>query len=194
MSILIGLTGPTGAGKSSMAVVARKFGVKVVDCDLLAREAVLPGTDGFAALQKAFGPKIVKADGTLDRKALAAEAFSTPQKTELLNQTLLPHIATLVKRELNAERVLLDAPTLFESGLDALCDQTVAVLADERKRLARITERDGISTEEAKLRMNAGKPNAYYIERADHILYNNDGPIAFEFEAAGLLKTIFGGN
>ncbi len=193
MSILIGLTGPTGAGKSSVSPVAQKFGFKVVDCDVLARKAVLPGTSGLSALKQAFGKKIVQADGTLDRKALAAEAFASAEKTELLNRTLLPHIAELVRSELNAERVLLDAPTLFESGLDSLCDCTVAVLADEQKRLCRIMERDGITNSGAKLRMNAGKPNAYYIERADHILYNNDGPLAFEFEAAGLLKTICGG-
>ena len=193
MSVLVGLTGPTGSGKSSAAAVARKMGIKVIDCDLIARQAVLPDTKGLEALVEAFGREILHPDGTLDRKKMAALAFATKEKTELLNRTLLPHIAELVRAELNAERILLDAPTLFESGLDSICDSTVAVLADPAQRLSRIISRDGLTVEEAQQRMNAGKPNTYYIERAEHIIYNNDGPNIFEFEVSGLFKIIYGG-
>lgn len=169
------------------------MGVKVIDCDQLAREAVLPGTNGLRALVETFGKEILAPDGTLDRKKMAAVAFATREKTELLNRTLLPHVAELVRARLDAERILLDAPTLFESGLDAICDSTLAVLADPAQRLSRIIARDGLTINEAQQRMNAGKPDAYYIERAEHIIYNNDGPNIFEFEVSGLFKIIYGG-
>ena len=88
---------------------------------------------------------------------------------------------------------MLDAPTLFESGLDSICDKTVAVLSDPAKRLARIMERDSLTSDEALQRMNAGKNDKFYIERSDHIIYNNDGSNIFEFEIAGLFKVIYGG-
>ena len=193
MSILVGLTGPTGSGKSYASTVARKMGIKVVDCDVLARKAVLPQTPGLKALTEAFGEEILNADGTLNRKKMAAAAFSTPENTQLLNKTLLPYITELVKAELNEEKILLDAPTLFESGLDSICNTTIAVLADHSQRRARIIQRDGLTINEAEQRMNAGKPDVFYIEHADHIIYNNDGPNIFEFEVAGLFKLIYGG-
>ena len=117
MSVIIGLTGPTGAGKSTAAAAAEKFGLQVIDCDKLARAAAEKGTDGLKALVAAFGKEILLTDGSLDRRALAAAAFASPQKTELLNETILPHIVNLVLAEAEGKNVLLDAPTLFEAGL-----------------------------------------------------------------------------
>ena len=113
MSILVGLTGPTGSGKSTAAAVAEKMGIKVIDCDKLARKAVERGSEGLKALVNAFGSDILASDGSLDRKAMAKRAFSSQENTELLNKTLLPHISELVKSQLDAEHILLDAPTFF---------------------------------------------------------------------------------
>ena len=96
MSVIIGLTGPTGAGKSTAAAAAEGFGLQIIDCDKLARAATEKGTDGLKALVAAFGDEILSPDGSLDRRALAAAAFASPQKTELLNKTILPHIVKLV--------------------------------------------------------------------------------------------------
>ena len=86
----------------------------------------------------------------------------------------MPFIVELVNEEIkNSEKVLLDAPTLFESGMDKLCLKTVAVLADREIRLKRIMTRDGIDEESALLRINAGKPDGFYIENADYIILNN---------------------
>ena len=173
MNKIIGLTGPTGSGKSSAALIAKNFGIKVVDCDKLARKAVKKGSDGLNDLVAAFSPGILKKDGALNRRELAKRAFSSKKNTELLNKTLLPHIAKLVKAELNGKTVLLDAPTLFESGLDSVCDVTIAVLANKDDRIKRIMERDKLSLENALLRINAGKDDGFYKERADFVLYNN---------------------
>ena len=171
--MIIGLTGPTGAGKSSLSAFAQSIGFKVIDCDKLARKATEKGTEGLNALVEAFGEGILNADNSLNRKALAEKAFASPQKTELLNKTILPFIIALVEKEIDCDKVLLDAPTLFESGVDKLCDKTVAVLADSKIRLQRIKKRDNLSIDAALLRMNAGKPDSFYEKKADFIVFNN---------------------
>lgn len=194
MSITVGLTGPSGAGKSMASAVAAEKGFFVIDCDKTARKAVEPGTPGLSALVSAFGDGILGADGFLNRKELAAAAFSSAEKTELLNKTLLPHIAALIEPELCREYVLLDAPTLYESGLDKKCDVTVAVLADVSERTERIIRRDGLTLNEARLRISAGKPDSFYLERADKILYNNGDFKSFLSDAEELFEIIMGGH
>lgn len=188
--IIIGLTGPTGAGKSSLTPVAENRGYKVIDCDKTARQAVEKGTAGLKALKIAFGEDILLSDGSLNRKALAEKAFSTPEKTELLNKTLLPFITELVLKECEGEKVLLDAPTLFESGLDAKCTATVGVLADRETRIERIKKRDNIREVEALIRINAGKTDDFYKKNADYIIYNNGDPLEFQKEFKDILSKI----
>ena len=173
MSFVVGLTGPTGAGKSSVTAVAENLGFKIVDCDKLSRVAVEKGCEGLLAVVAAFGDEVLNDDKTLNRAVLAQKAFSTPENTELLNKTLLPYIMTLVKAELDCDLVLLDAPTLFESGADSLCNEVIAVISDEKTRLDRIMARDNIDEEAALLRIKAGKPDEFYIEKTNNIVYND---------------------
>ncbi len=187
MSFVIGLTGPTGAGKSSVTAVAQELGFKVVDCDKLARVAVEKGSEGLAAVTEVFGSDILNDDGTLNRVALAQKAFSTPDNTELLNKTLFPHITALVREEITGDRVLLDAPTLFESGADSLCDEVIAVISDEKTRKTRIMERDGIDETAAMLRIKAGKPDEFYIEKTNNIVYNDCELSVFSLKIQKLL-------
>lgn len=194
MSVTVGLTGPSGAGKSMASAVAAEKGFFVIDCDKTARKAVEPGTPGLSALVSAFGKGILDAGGFLNRKELASAAFSSAEKTEMLNKTLLPHIAALIEPELCREYVLLDAPTLYESGLDKKCDVTVAVLADVSERTERIIRRDGLTLNEARLRISAGKPDSFYLERADKILYNNGDFKSFLSDAEELFEIIMGGH
>ena len=193
MSIIIGLTGPTGAGKSTAAAAAKSFGLQVIDCDKLARAATEKGTDGLKALVAAFGEEILLPDGSLDRRALAA-AFASPQKTELLNKTILPHIVKLVLAEAEGKNVLLDAPTLFESGLNSVCTAVIAVSADAEIRRERIIRRDELSPDAADLRINAGKTDEYYKQKADYFLYNNSDEKAFYKRFSDILEKIIGGN
>ena len=176
------------------SAVAAEKGFFVIDCDKTARKAVEPGTPGLSALVSAFGKGILDAGGFLNRKELASAAFSSAEKTELLNKTLLPHIAALIEPELCREYVLLDAPTLYESGLDKKCDITVAVLADVSERTERIIRRDGLTLNEARLRISAGKPDSFYLERADKILYNNGDFKSFLNDANELFDKIIGGH
>lgn len=190
MKIMIGLTGPTGAGKSTLTQVAEGLGFRVIDCDLTARTATEKGKPGLDALTKVFGQDILNSDGTLNRVALAQKAFATKEATELLNITLLPYIAEEIKLLAKGDRIVLDAPTLFESGMNAYCCATVAVLADKQTRLERIISRDQIDLDAATLRMNAGKPDEFYKQNADYILYNNDGDEKIKNNYAELLQQI----
>lgn len=190
MSFIIGLTGPTGAGKSTVSAAATRFGLKVINCDLLARKAVEKGTDGLDALITAFGNGILQKDGSLNRKELAALAFKTPKATELLNKTLLPHVVKLIKKETNSQNALLDAPTLFESGLNTECVKTIAVLADKKLREKRIIARDKITEDQALLRINAGKTDDFYKTHADCIIYNNGDENAVITRFSNILKEI----
>ena len=188
--IIIGLTGPTGAGKSSLTEIAEAKGFKVIDCDKTARKATEKGTEALNAVVSVFGDDILFENGELNRKALAEKAFKNRESTELLNKTLLPFIVKLVKAECNSERVLLDAPTLFESGLDNDCDATISVLANTKIRLERIVKRDNISKEAALLRINAGKSEDFYKQNSDYILYNNGNVNEFQKNFEQILNLI----
>ena len=194
MSIVIGLTGPTGSGKSSASRIAEDFGFQVIDCDKTAREATQKGTEGLKALVSVFGEEILLSDGNLNRKALAALAFKDKLSTDLLNKTILPYIADLVIKQAAGRNTLLDAPTLFESGINKICNKTVAVLADKDIRLKRIIARDNLTLKEAEIRINAGKDEEFFKENADYVLYNNDDENAFLKRFSDILKEITGGN
>ena len=191
MSIIIGLTGPTGAGKSSAAAICKKLGVKHIDCDIIARKATEKGEEGLTAVCEVFGNDILNTDGTLNRKVLAKKAFKDVDSTELLNKTLLPIVKKMVLKEIDCDKVLLDAPTLFESGIDEICYKTVAVLSDKEIRLKRILARDNITTEQALLRINAGKTDDFYKEKCDFVIYNNADENTFMDDFFNLLKEIF---
>ncbi len=194
MSYVLGLTGPTGAGKSIFAQCAASRGFNVIDCDISARKAVEKGTAGLSALVCAFGEEILKDNGELDRKKLAEIAFSSKENTELLNKTLLPHICEIVKSEISGDYVLLDAPTLFESGINAVCNATAAVTAPIDLRKSRIINRDGLSSAQADARIGAGKSDEFYYENADLVFINAGDIDSFQKSVNIYLDDIIGGN
>lgn len=173
---VIGLTGPTGAGKGEVGRVLASRGAMVIDTDRLAREVVAKGEPTLDALVKAFGRDILLPDGTLDRAALAAKAFADREAHARLNAITHPAIIARSRDLLiacKAPVAVIDAPLLFEAGMDALCDITLAVLACADVRKARIMARDGIDDARAAARMRAQPDDAFYRERADYTLYND---------------------
>ncbi len=196
--IKIGLTGPTGAGKSTVAAVFSAAGLPVIDADKLAREVTLPGEPALLSLADAFGADILLPDGSLDRKKLAARAFADKDSTARLNGITHPAIikktnaAFAAAKAAGQKAVVLDAPLLFEASLDKICDHTVAVLAPEEIRLIRICERDGLSEDAARQRMNAQPEDDFYIARADTVLHNTGTPDDLEKQAKALLSRIAG--
>ncbi|MBQ7045418.1 MAG: dephospho-CoA kinase [Clostridia bacterium] len=197
MKYIIGVTGPSGSGKSLFSELAAERGVFCINCDKSARKAAYKGSALLKNLVEVFGEQILSSDGELDRSELAKIAFSSRKNTELLNRTSLPHIVKFVRAEIDSAEensvVLLDAPTLFESGLDEICNTTVAILADYNLRNSRIIERDNLTEERAELRLKAGKPEEFYTERANMVIYNNSDYDTFCSNCLTILNKILGG-
>lgn len=178
--LILGLTGKTGAGKSTVAAYLKEKGCFIIDGDMAAREILLPPSPALSQLAEAFGEDIILADGSLDRKALAQRAFSSRDKTELLNSITHPHIKRrfcelLTQAEGEGFAVaVIDAAALLESDCRELCEKIIVVHADQALRLERILERDGISREQAMTRINGQRDDNYYFRQADVIIYNNE--------------------
>lgn len=194
LKTVIGLTGPTGSGKTTACRIAEDMGYTVINCDKVAREAT-ENKECLKALSEAFGEDIINSDGTLSRKKLAEKAFSSAPKTELLNRTIFPYITRLVREKIESAKtgkILLDAPTIYESGINGICAAVIAVLADTEIRLSRILSRDGIDRSAALLRINAGKPDDFYKSKTEHIIYNNGDENEFVADFEKLLNSIGG--
>lgn len=178
---VIGLTGQTGAGKSTVAAIAKSLSCQIISADAVAREALQKGSEVLKALAELFGCDIIDEEGGCRRSVLAERAFSTPENTALLNRTTHPWIINRTAAYIALcdpdKPVIFDAPQLFESGGEVLCDKVIAVVAPKELRLRRIMERDGISEQAALLRMNAQHEEAYYTARADFII---DGAMPLE--------------
>ena len=183
---LVGLTGTSGSGKSYICRLLSAHGIPSIDCDRVAREATAPNSPCTRELAKAFGAEFIDAQGALKRRALAAFAFASPERTALLNRITHKYIIKaceeeIVKAEQAGHRVLiLDAPTLFESGLDRRCDRIIAVLSERALRIERILERDSISLSDAEQRLDAQKTDEFFASHADYVIYNNGQPTLSE--------------
>lgn len=179
--LIIGLTGPSGAGKGTTAALFAPYGILSIDTDKVYHDLLIPPSPCLDKLAARFGTHILTPDGTLDRKALAAHVFANGNEGELADLNRITHafVLDVTRRiccELKAQGcagVFVDAPLLFESGFDKECDTTLAVLAEPDVRLARIMARDGLTLPEAQARMEAQKPDGYYVTRAKHVVHNN---------------------
>lgn len=174
--IIYGLTGKTGAGKSTVAAFLKEKGFYVIDGDVIARHITDKGKPALKELSDFFGCDIIDADGSLDRKLLASRAFSSKENTQKLNSITHPHIKAEFLQEIEKaknegyEKALIDAAAILESDCKSLCEKIIVVTAPEDLRLERILSRDGITEEQAKTRMKAQREDEYYFSQADIIV------------------------
>ena len=197
MMVILGITGPTGAGKTTALRVVEQLGGAVIDCDAVYHELLESDIALQSKLEELFGP-LRGEDGAIDRKKLGTIVFGDPEKLELLN-TVAQRATVERTRELleeyrsrGRELVAVDAIALLESGLKDLCQATVAVLAPPEVRVERIMAREGISEDYAWARVRAQKPDDYFIKGCDYTLWNDcAGPEEFGARVRALLEKLF---
>ncbi|MEA4942990.1 MAG: dephospho-CoA kinase [Propionicimonas sp.] len=175
----IGLTGGIGSGKSAVAELLAGHGAVIIDADLLAREAVAPGSPGLAAVVDAFGPGVLAPDGGLDRPSLGRLVFADADARAQLNGIVHPQVRRLAaEREaaLSPSAVAVHViPLLVETGQQGSFDLVVVVDVDEATQLRRIVTRDGLPESEARARIQAQASRAERLASADAVIDNN-GP------------------
>lgn len=188
--MIIGLTGQTGAGKSTVCEILKEKCIKSIDCDKISREITADNSPVLDEIESHFNG--VVNDGVLDRTRLGIIVFGDKEKKAVLEGILFPHIIKKVKERLNEfeseTAVFLDAPTLFESGLDKICDKTLAVVASEKSRLDRILVRDKIDTLSAITRMRAQNPETWFYVHCDKVIANDGDLHNLETELLAVLK------
>ena len=190
--MILGLTGFSGAGKSTVASLLKKQGFYHIDCDRLVHEEVYGDKTVLNALATAFGNDILR-DGQLDRKVLRERTFGNPAAVSLLNQTVMPYILSAIDLQLKKHKesnIVLDAPLLFEYQLEKKCDCTLSVLTDDELAVNRIIQRDQISEEAARKRLSNQHSATYYMERSDFVILNDKDTDTLKQQVKKLIKKI----
>ncbi|HZW68293.1 MAG TPA: dephospho-CoA kinase [Pseudogracilibacillus sp.] len=183
MTLIIGLTGSIGTGKSTITNKLKQLNIPVIDADLIAREVVEPGEPAYKEIVATFGEEILQENKRLNREKLGSIVFSDEAKRKQLNSIIHPAI----RAEMIAQRdayvaeevpcVVLDIPLLYESKLSHFVEKVIVVATERSTQLERIVKRDAIDEEEALRRMNSQIDVAKKVEWADAVIDNN-GSIA----------------
>ncbi|MDL2232781.1 dephospho-CoA kinase [Ruminococcaceae bacterium OttesenSCG-928-L11] len=195
-TLIVGLTGQTGAGKSIVSRMLTEREYRVIDCDAVARDVVKKGKKCLLDLSIAFGIEILNADGSLNRRKLGNMVFGDSEKQKQLNRITFPYIqeeifAMIERLKRSGEPVVfLDAPTLIESGTHKSCDKVVSVLAPADERFLRIVRRDGLTTEEAERRMSAQHDDGFYTRESDFVIVNDGDMTALVVKVLEMLDAI----
>lgn len=174
----VGLTGAIGAGKSTVAALLRQRGIPVLEADDLVRALTRPGMPVLAQIVEAFGREVLREDGELDRARLAARVFTDPDRLAQLNRIVHPPVLERMRRWLaeqqgaGAPLAVVEAPLLFESGLDRELDRVVVVWCRPERLMERLVAR-GLSPEEARARLAAQMDPEAKRARADEVIDNS---------------------
>ena len=175
---IIGVTGSSGAGKDTLCeILENKYNAEIVDADKIARKLSKKGTMYLKSIVDCFGSNIIDRQGELNRKKLASIIFEDEKKREELNRLTFIYVVDEIKRQINKLKkdiIVVNAPLLFESNLNQICDFVIAIIADKDVQIERIMKRDGLSKEEAEKRINMQNTNEFFEENADYIIYNKE--------------------
>ena len=176
---IIGITGNSGSGKSTVCeIIKENYNAKIIDADKVAKSLTTPDTEYFKDIINTFGKSILDENSKLNRIKLADIVFNSKEKKMLLDKLTFKYVVDEIKEKIkhiqNCDYILLDVPLLFESNLDEICDLTVGVIASEDVKIKRIMQRDNISLEKAKSRLNSQSKEKFYIKNCDYIINNKE--------------------
>ena len=192
--MLIGLTGMSGAGKSTVAALFEKKGFRVIDCDALVH-SLYEDARYLRLIRDAFGGEYIR-ENKVDRKKLGALVFADPQALKKLNETVSPFIMRAVTEEIEAVRsadvsAVLDAPLLFEYGLEKYCDSVIGVTVDTETAVKRLCARDHRSEKEIRARLRSQHDERFFRESCDYVLENNTDERMLSVALDGILEKIY---
>ncbi len=174
---IIGVTGTSGAGKTTLCeILNRQYGAYIIDADQIAKRLSKKGTMYLNAIVECFGDGILNQEGELRRKELANLIYNDEGKRSQLNGLTFMYVVQEIKEKIDALRedcIVIDAPLLFESKLDQICDFVIGVIAKEEEKIERICKRDGISKEMAKKRLSIQMEEKELSKKADYIIVND---------------------
>lgn len=189
MTYTVALTGGIGSGKSTVANAFAARGVNVIDADIIAREVVEPGTPALGAIVEHFGPQMLLADGSLDRRRLREKIFSQPEEKQWLNALLHPQIQQETQRRMRqatSAYVLWVVPLLVENKLWTRADRVLVVDVSKETQLARTVARDGVSRQHAENILVAQATREARLAVADDVIDNNGSPDTLAGDVARL--------
>ena len=177
--LVIGLTGSIGTGKSEVARQLEILGASIISADQVGHEAYTPNTEAWEQVVAAFGDDILQDDKDIDRRKLGAIVFSDPSQLEKLNSIMHPRMARMVSDKIEVlcgqgvKVVVVEAALLFEAGWDTLVEEVWVTDTSEDIVVGRLKDRNGLSEEEAKKRINSQMDRAERIERSDFVIDNS---------------------
>lgn len=179
--MIIGITGNSGSGKTSISKLLRKhLEADIINADEIVKEMSMPGTVYYEEIVKVFGKEILLENGEINKPKLADIIFKSNEKRDILNLLTFKYIVDEIKTKANlskSETVIIDAPLLIESKLNEICDIVISVIADEDIKLKRICIRDNIDEITALKRINAQHKNEFYIKNSNLVIINNNSDL-----------------
>ena len=213
--MIIGITGSSGAGKSTACeILEQKYHFKIINADKVAKELSKKGTKYLAEIVAKFGESILLENGELNRRKLADIIYQNEEKRKQLNEYTLKYIKKEIEEEVRSIKkveelekadcsnstsmeidknfkklIAIDAPLLFEAGLDKICDTTIAVVsADKNKQIQRMMERDNIDEAHAVARLNAQHSNEFYTNKCQYTVTNDEKKEDMEMQLEQILQ------
>lgn len=175
--MIIGITGSSGAGKSTVCeLLSKKYNMQIINADEIAKELSKKGTDYIKDIVSKFGKDIVDENGDLRRKKLGEIIYTNDSKREELNSCTFKYIKKEIFKKIekmNQDNIVIDAPLLFESELDKICDRIIGVISKKQLQIERIVSRDNIDYDHATMRLDAQQKDDFYIKKCDAIIENN---------------------
>ena len=176
---VIGITGSSGSGKTTVCEIIKKlYNSEVLDADKVAKELSSDiNSNYYKEMVKLFGEECVLENKLLNRRKIAEIIYQDDIKRKSLNDLTFNYVVEKIKKDLSEikdkELVIIDAPLLYEAGVDKICDKVIAIIADKNNKVRRICLRDGIDEVFAKKRLLIQNKDDFYIKKADYIIYNN---------------------
>ncbi|MDD4850811.1 MAG: dephospho-CoA kinase [Gemmiger sp.] len=195
---IVGLTGRSGCGKSTVMARWAASGCAFADADALSREVLLPGSPCIAALKKRFGSDIVEKDGALRRRLLADRAFATPEGTKALSEITFPEICRRIRLQIEKaageghDLFVVDGAVIVGTTFQQECDALVVVTAPYDESVRRICARDGIAPAMARRRLDAQTPEAVLCAAATRVIANDSTLAVLQHRADQALSALRG--